>query len=621
MKDIENRLSSPEKEKVIRVFGNYFFIVPKYQRSYVWSDRGKSEQLIQFWDDFLDTEKSQGNLPFLGNLILSKTSDNGKYDVVDGQQRLITLQILFRVMHTKISELGGSTNVKYKSILDSLMGLLVSHDDYGTHESLKLTAGKDIDKYYRELILNGKLATDPIKKDSHWNIWNAHNFFSSKIDEFISVPKTAEAKIDLIVGLFRKIGEVQFIIITLGDQSDAYEVFESFNAKGARLNTADLFKNLILSKLDGKEDLNKAYSKWEGIVDNVRTINQYLPQFTLDTYLRYYWSSTYGYTNPRGLYREIKEGTTNYSSLLAGLYKTSITLATILDVEHITPWTITVSFPSESDPQGKESNRIYASLKGLNSLRIQQYLVWLICIIRNWESLKNRKHLQKSLSSIESFSVLYFTGGASSANKIEKIFSSLSRELSVSLGIVHDKKIVPRTKETLMLHAFTAYVKEQELIPSLEEFALAFNRFKYIKGRNRANVFYLLEKIELKRRSSTEMNIDSITTTVEHLLPQVPADDWKLTRDEIKPYIDLIGNLTLLDFEINSSVKSGTPEKKLRTDPDDKRKYLDDSELLITKEIVNLWKGNGFIWNEELIRFRQNEIARELYEIFAPQIG
>ena len=353
----ENRLSKPEKQKIIHVFGgkSYFFIVPKYQRSYIWSDKGKSEQLIQFWDDFLDTEKSEGNLPFLGNLILSRTDENSVFEVVDGQQRLITLQIFFRVLLSKIKELAGSNEGKYKQIIDSLTQTLVSYDEYGENEMLKVTAGKDIDKYFKELILNGHLASEPTKRDDHWHIWNAYIFFIARTEEYISAPKTADDKIKLLLHLFKRIGEVEFIIIILRNQADAYEVFESFNAKGARLNTADLFKNLILSKLDRERD---APEKWDQIIASTRNINANLPQFTVDTYLRYYWSSKNGYVNPRSLYREIKEHTTDYQGLLNDLVKLSEKLSLLLDYDNLTPQIVSSIFKSDTDPGGKESNKI-----------------------------------------------------------------------------------------------------------------------------------------------------------------------------------------------------------------------------------------------------------------------
>jgi len=253
--DPGERLSTPQKQKIIQLFGgkSYFFRIPRYQRSYVWSDRGKSEQLAQFWDDFFDTEKSEGNLPFLGNLILSRTNEKSKFEVVDGQQRLITLQIFFRVLLNIALEVTGDDNT-YREKIESLRSTLLSVDEYGEKEERKLIAGRDIDEYLKELIRSGSLAETPTQKEAHWNIWNATNFFEQRVSEYIAAAKTVDVKMKLLMGLFRKIGEVEMIVILLRDQSDAYEVFESFNAKGERLNTSDLFKNLLLSRLKDDED-------------------------------------------------------------------------------------------------------------------------------------------------------------------------------------------------------------------------------------------------------------------------------------------------------------------------------------------------------------------------------
>lgn len=611
------RLGVPSKEKVIRLFSSksFFFVVPKYQRSYVWSDRGKSEQLTQFWDDFMDTEKSKGSLPFLGNLILSRTEKNNTYDVVDGQQRLVTIQILFRAIQSILTDTVGKDQNTYKTNIDSLQQTLVSYDEYGEQESLKLTAGKDINTHFRDLILTGKTVSEPTQRDKHWHIWNANKFFVEKIQSYIEQAKSVNDKVKLLMKLFKKIGEVEFIIIILRDQADAYEVFESFNAKGERLNTGDLFKNLLLSKLEKNEI--KAYAQWETIIDNVKTINSFLPQFNIDTYLRYCWSSSYGYINPRALYREIKNKTTNYQGFLDNLEKISNILVQLIDVENLTPRIVSDIFPYSKDPAGRYSNKIVFSLKGLTALKTQQYIVWLICLLNNWKHIENRKHIANSLRAIEGFSVLYFTGGSSSANKIEKIFSALSRELSVSLGVVESKKDEKiRDKDTIILNGFKQYVQSQDLIPNKEEFVASTAKL-CLTSRNRSFIWYLLEQIEKNRRGTSEIQLDQIAVTLEHLLPQNPDEKWGLTRNQIKDYVNLLGNLTLLDFEINSRIKNEIPEFKLRQDKTSENKFIDDSELKITQEVVKLWQSNGYSWSEELIRQRQIEIAVEIYDIFS----
>lgn len=614
------RLSTPEKQKVIELFGGktYFFKVPRYQRSYVWSDRGKSEQLLQFWDDFFDTEKSNGNLPFLGNLILSRTNESSVFDVVDGQQRLITLQVFFRTLANVAIEIAGDDQ-SFKQKIDSIRSTLLSVDAYGEKEERKLIAGKDIDDYLSELIRSGSLATTPAQKDAQWNIWNSLNFFTQKVTDYIDSSRTADDKMKLIMGLFKKIGEVEFIVIILGDQSDAYEVFESFNAKGERLNTSDLFKNLILSKLSSDED--SAYQQWNAIEKNIFIINKHLPQFNLDTYLRYYWSAQNGYISPRTLYREIKDNTTDYRALLKGLENMSEQLAKLLDIDGLTPMKVSEVFKSvKSDPSGKESNKIQTSIRLLSSLKAQQYIVWLLCLLQNWKHIENRKHVANSLKAIESFSVLYFSGGSSSANKIEKIFSNLSQELTNSIKSKAGVTKIPRSKEEIILNGFRKYVDNQHLIPTLQEFKSQASGLQ-LTTRNKDYLWQLLEKLERSARRTGEVQLDRIVVTVEHLLPQKPASEWDLSKTDIKPYVDLFGNLTLLDFMINGSIQNQVPIKKLRQkDKDLRMKYLDDSEILITQEVVNQWRLNGHVWNEKLIRERHKILLERLYTVYLPDV-
>jgi len=85
----------PEAKNIIKIFGDAdsYYQIPDYQRSYSWGD----EEVEQLWDDIYSAMESGDESYFLGAMILIKTKD-GYFEVVDGQQRLTTLTILFCVI-------------------------------------------------------------------------------------------------------------------------------------------------------------------------------------------------------------------------------------------------------------------------------------------------------------------------------------------------------------------------------------------------------------------------------------------------------------------------------------------------------------------------------------------
>ena len=76
------------------LFSGSVYSVPEYQRLYSWTD----DQIIKLWDDFYEAYENSGSVSnyFLGSVITVPTSEGGDTeDIIDGQQRITTLTILF----------------------------------------------------------------------------------------------------------------------------------------------------------------------------------------------------------------------------------------------------------------------------------------------------------------------------------------------------------------------------------------------------------------------------------------------------------------------------------------------------------------------------------------------
>jgi hypothetical protein len=115
---------------------------------------------------------------------------------------------------------------------------------------------------------------------------------------------------------------------------------------------------------------------------------------------------------------------------------------------------------------------------------------------------------------------------------------------------------------------------------------------------------YILARIDGHFRQTDEHRIDFDNVNIEHILPQNPSKEWGLSKKEIKNYVNLLGNLTLVSRVINSKVQNGPIDQKL---PE-----LAKSELPITQKLVErLVSLNN--WDQNHIIERQDELANLAY--------
>ena len=75
-------------------------IIPDYQRAYVW-DKERVKILLEDLDEYLDMKSNENkpNTYLLGSLILHKNNDTNEFEVVDGQQRLVSLALILHALN------------------------------------------------------------------------------------------------------------------------------------------------------------------------------------------------------------------------------------------------------------------------------------------------------------------------------------------------------------------------------------------------------------------------------------------------------------------------------------------------------------------------------------------
>lgn len=266
--------------------GNEKLYIPEYQRGYSWEEA----QLDDFWQDL--EQIYQENIydeHFFGQVVIHKNKEDGKRYIIDGQQRISTTVIFLDILRTKFKEIADSTNNNdANDDSEDINAKYIGRISESKREQYLSMGGVDKDFFFEYIQTRGVIDYTDKKfdkkklKPSNYNIFYASKFFNGKINEFLEKNKSNQYK--ALNKLYQALIN-QFILMTVetDDINEAYIIFESLNARGKALETADLLKNHILRM--AQNDLSSATETWNTIIDNLDNIDP-------TKFIRYYWNST-----------------------------------------------------------------------------------------------------------------------------------------------------------------------------------------------------------------------------------------------------------------------------------------------------------------------------------------
>ncbi|WP_298816970.1 DUF262 domain-containing protein [Chloroflexus sp.] len=220
--------------------------IPTFQRDYSWGE----EEWEDLWRDILDVLDKKEPARYMGYLVL-QTTDNRSFAVIDGQQRLTTLSLLVLAGMSLLKEqIQQNHNAAYnQKRLDQLRASYIGSLNPVTLQSYnKLSLNRNNDRYYRDYLvtLSDSLpqrgfsaSTLMMRKGFLWFKQKLQERIGGSIDPGMALAEVIEQISD---GLF-------FTVITVSDELNAYRVFETLNARGARLSATDLLKNYLFAVL------------------------------------------------------------------------------------------------------------------------------------------------------------------------------------------------------------------------------------------------------------------------------------------------------------------------------------------------------------------------------------
>ena len=499
--------------------GNTYHI-PDYQREYSWEE----DELGDFWDDLETTRQDDDQAPHFFGQIVVHHDEKAKY-IIDGQQRTITSVIFLRALQLFYEDIYLATqnpdaDERRTDITSMHIGRYTSK---GNKLHLSLNA-MDCD-YFRDNIQLGRpQPKTKEKKKSHERMRKAYVFFYEKIESALSAysPEEIDDRIELLDSFFEAFSNrFEVLYMEATRLEEAFVIFETLNARGKDLETADLLKNYIFSQ---SKDIALAQKKWNSMVGTLDKVDP-------TKYIRHFWNSRHEFTRDKTLYRTIsKEVATPKSSR-----------DLLNDLESCAPYYHAMAFPE--DDMVFQSDKLINSLKSLRTLKARSFYP-VILAMKQADTTFEDKDIAAVASTIETYMLRNFTICGKVANQSERFFAATAKD-------IYDGKL-----DTVS--DICACIKGQMV--SDEEFINSFSVWTAAKSQKEI-VRYILSKIHCFIDKNLEINLDSSEVHIEHIMPVTPQY-WNIAPDVHEEYLWRLGNLMLLSGPLNMSISNGPFESK-----------------------------------------------------------
>jgi hypothetical protein len=552
--------------------GKRRYVIPLFQRQYVWTEE---RQWLPLWDDIrTKADEVLEQLPdrpphFLGAIVINLLWTSGNqvpaHEVIDGQQRLTTFQIVMAALRDVARELGVS------AIADELERYCVRNSGMMADEAeekykvwptrtdvpqfthvMDLGSRKSVETQYPPQMRRKKLLQRPAMVE-------AYLFFHAKIRNFASEDAgDNKTRIQALFSVLRD--RLQLVSIELEAKDDPQVIFETLNARGEPLLPSDLLRNFIFLRASRrKEDAKPLYDKYWAPFDmlpadvskpdgerfwKVMERQGRMKRPRVDLFIQHFLSlKTMQEVNPGNLYRAYRdwiakdEPYPNVEAELADLTRHAEVFRQFL-------------VPNAKTRAGRFASR----LRDLDTTTVYPLLLGLMV-----DNRLAAGTLDGIVEDLESFLVRRMICGRTIKN-YNRLFLQIAIEL----------RDAPKASGSIDRAAFQKVLlgKTGEAVDWPSDDALrsawmdqpAYDRL----GSGKLEMVLLALDRELLTEKGEKISIED-ELTIEHVLPQAWEEFWPLpdgpnaekravARDTA---LHTFGNLTLLTHKLNSAVRNG----------------------------------------------------------------
>lgn len=494
--------------------------VPRFQRDYSW----EQAHLEDLWNDILSLKEEGSH--YMGYIVLQQQGSH-EYDVIDGQQRMVTLSLWVLAAMSKVKALidlgedASNNQIRY----DELARLIGSKDIVTLRASNKLILNRNNNTYYKDISSNLRITQQRVTTTNKL-LQKTFEFFRNK-----NFGSTGEQIASFVL---ESASHLLFTKIVVQDNFNAYKVFETLNARGVQLSTPDLLKNYIFSVVT--QDDNVPDETLDDLDEQWANILLQLGETNFTDLVRYQYNATHSHVTKRDLFKAIRS-----------TYQTPQEASTYLrDLSEAAPIFSALSNPH--DEWWQNNNGLYGEavhyLDGLDLFGIKQPWVVLLVAYQKFTA----EEFVKVLHYIYILSVRYNVIGYRSPNEQENAYSKIAQKIS--------RDEFQRASHVKNSEEF------RNLYPQDIEFQSSFAFQKMPSRRSSKKIRFLLAEIE----KNLGRNTNYLTSKLEHICPYELNQAWSASfGDGVNDVADRLGNLVLLDRDDLRRVEFNVKKESYKT--------------------------------------------------------
>lgn len=593
---------SAEPKLINELFGrDISYTIPEYQRPYSWECLGKSDknnQVNVMWEDIFNFyQGSRTNTDYFFGSIVLIDKKNQHYDVIDGQQRLTTIILLFVsikcFLKTVIEEPTTTDEIKKfagqaSSFIDEMIynKKLIGVTPVQKKLKIEKNSGFEYDLIFAEVVEGRDIISDEFKKGAKKEQLQVisrylrnRDFFQNKIGSNFSTNgdftiRDAENLNDFIEFLKNRVSLVRILAT---DFNVAYHVFEILNNRGLPLSNKDLFRNFIIKEFDflKKSDEQKyahidSNEKWNNLEKNFEVSDDFIGR----------WVESYTAGQQKSSsFNDLKD---IYSKYPDKLFTSKIELL-YDDITRDLAYYSSIISSTVENPTIKSKICFI-----INAPNVRYGLNFLLALAKqNKGFTENVDYLIRILTEYERYIINSLLIDRFSSAPVYKAIGSLNAN-----------------NLNAAINSFSGHYSEEKLI-------------SVINGEISDNEVACLMIAKYVWINESKSNGDLVSqvmyydkATLEHVIPQTPDKNTNWVSDFSQTfknrYTYRLGNMTLLTQRLNSAAKNHDFAKK--------KNYYSKTKLPVTVELASL----GSI-DEQYITERQEKIVNAIYQdLFLP---
>lgn len=592
------------------------YTVPLFQRPYVWTQKAQWEPLWADVSRLADAARAGVNPPphFLGSIVLEKVQTQSypeRRDVIDGQQRLTTLQLLLKAAHDSFASIGESQRAL------QLASMLRNHAIGAVEEEQTFKVlPTNVDRALYQRVMQAASPAD--LAGVHGLLPEAYRYFYGQITAWLAAhaPVPGQARDALFVTLNQRL---KCVVLDLDQTDEAQVIFETLNARGTPLLPADLVKNWLLREVERRSlhgNIEQLYtSTWQAFdSDHVYWRKEagrgHAARARIDTYLANYLTLHLRRPVPAThLYAEFldlqarEDGAANAPS--GG--PTTNPVMRLQDLRKHAAGFRRVDEAAEPGRVGTFLRR----LRAMDVISLTPFFLWLFARPGTDDT-----DAAAVVEALESFLVRRMV-----CDLDTRAYTTFFVDLLAAASQTPEADpAAPAVRQFL-----SKSQAEGARWPGDAEFTKAWMSEPLYKRLTRPRLRMMLLAIEARLHSqfSEAVTLTDDKLQIEHVMPQSWEDHWPLpadqdpghAKDRRNALLHTIGNLTLVTKKLNPSL-SNAPWLAASSAGKSKRAGLHGHSILrLNHELVH---SNEDAWDEDRIEARSALLLQHAIAVWGP---